>query len=127
MVMKIALDVGDEVVYIDDMNFIVSIGRNVKSVPMDITRWQEFQTVVMNACKEYAEQVVFSGCGVGSWEGNTEESFTVIATRKYAKSWATSVMNYESLKQDLAMAAHRFGQDSIALTCGDPEFVSGRF
>jgi hypothetical protein len=98
------------------MNVIVSVGRNIGSRPMDITRWQTCQTAVTAVVSHAASLVFFKGTGSGIYLGEAEESFTMVALLKGPSYIA-------NLRDDLSLIAGQFEQESIALTFGEPEFV----
>ena len=104
------------------MNFIISVGRNIGSVPMDIRRWQECQCAVLAAAQLAAKAIYFKGCGSGVYIDLAEESFTVIGELRGVGPIAAMVV--DALRQDLAFIASRYEQESIALTFGLPEFVT---
>lgn len=109
------------------MNFIISIGRNVSIVrnvrpmPMDIQRWQNFQTEILTLAKECGTAVYFKGVGTGVYDGIEEESFTVIGEMRGVGP--ILAMNVDFMRQDLADIAARFSQEAIALTFAEPEFI----
>lgn len=105
------------------MNFIISVGRNIGSNPMDIRRWQECQCAVLAAAQLAAKAIYFKGCGSGVYIDQPEESFTVIGELRPAPVFERDTA-IDALRQDLAFIASRYEQESIALTFGQPEFVT---
>jgi hypothetical protein len=119
------------------MNFIISVGRNIGSVPMDIRRWQECQCAVLAAAQLAAKAIYFKGCGSGVYIDLAEESFTVIGELRGASTLssmgsASGILSalrerdaaVDALRKDLSFIASRYEQESSALTFGQPEFVT---
>jgi len=99
------------------MNVIVSIGRNIGSEPMNNQKWDVFRGLVKNEVYRYCADIYFIGTGQGLYGGTTEESFTVIG----GFNEGGSKLN---LKRALGGLARDFGQECIAVTFANPEFVS---
>jgi hypothetical protein len=100
------------------MAVVVSVGRNIGTEPMPLAEWQSFQDAVTNTL---GSPVYFRGTGVGTYEGVTEESFTVITA---SPAWPTWRMR--DLKEDLSDLAARYGQKAIAVTVGPTSFALPR-
>jgi hypothetical protein len=102
------------------MTTIVSIGRNFHATgePMSINLWNDFQGYVRRAMLNACGSVYFHGTGSGIYEGAAEESYTVIADDP-ATTWQDL-----KLRQTLRDLARIFGQDSIAVTYGETEFLT---
>lgn len=107
------------------MNFIISVGRNIGSNPMDISRWQACQQEILEVARLYGGAIFFQGCGQAAYIDVQEESFTVIGALRGGSS-PIGTMNAHDMEQDLEVVAHRFEQEAIALTFGEPKFVTGQ-
>ncbi len=98
---------------------IVSIGRNCGSIPLSKVQWDKFvartTSIVLNACGSFGD-IHFTGKGQGWYQGQAEESFTIIAT--------IDAGLVDELKARLSILAHVFGQDSIAVTTGTTDIVT---
>lgn len=101
------------------MSTIVTIGRNVPeqgNLPMSGERWERFisdtTAIVLLTCGT----VYFVGTGQGVYEGQTEQSWTIIADAP------VSLEEHDSLKWNLAELAHTYLQECIALTVGETVF-----
>ena len=90
----------------------VSIGRNVGDEPMSDERWYAFREATHEVLDARGTAIHFEGTGTGYFEGNIEQSFTLVAT----------VENVVGLYHALATLAGEFDQDSIALTTGATSF-----
>lgn len=97
---------------------VVSIGRNVGDEPMDAEQWLRFRGHIVDAVQEREFDIVFEGEGTGTYEGQREPSFTLVATGR-----PTKVAGLYYALDDLA---REFGQDSIALTAGNTSFPGSR-
>lgn len=97
-------------------NVIVSIGRNVKNQPMANEEWDVFKAMTKNCVYLRCPDIYFIGEGKGYYAGQTEDSFTIIGGLH-------EDANVSNLKRELAQLARGFGQECIAVTVADPEFV----
>ena len=100
----------------------VSIGRNIGRTfdfpssyevgdALNDAMWAKFKSEVTDLLA-FDGGIHFLGEGVGYFEGDTEQSYTVVAT----------VDNPVGLYHRLADLAPLFGQESIALTTGSTSF-----
>lgn len=94
---------------------VVSIGRNIGDDPMRDDDWKTFKAEVYDVVAEFSP-VVFYGQGIGIYKDTAEDSYTVIAEVNNLSGWAR-------LHDRLAKLAKQYGQDSIAITLGDTEFI----
>ena len=93
------------------MSKVISIGRNVKGIPMTWKDWDMFKNELMLLIEKHEEnEIHFVGEGTGIYEGQTEQSFTVI---------------FSGQIDGLPLLATRFDQDAIALTVGITKFIQG--
>lgn len=90
-----------------DEVWIISIGRTKGCYPMPSNNWAAFVSSLQLLTSGH--KMIFSGFGVGSTDGCTEESYTRIVS-------AGTHDEYLELKESLAALAREFGQESIALT-----------
>lgn len=97
---------------------VVSIGRNIGDEPMDAEQWLRFRGRVYDAVALRDFVVVFEGEGTGTYEGQREPSFTLVATGKNNR-----ITGLYYAMEDLAS---EFGQKSIALTTGNTSFPGSR-
>ena len=95
---------------------VVSIGRNRGDQPMHDTEWAIFRSLVSDDVVHHAGQVFFAGEGRGYGEWGTEDAFTLVggATDRGARA---------NLEHDLGLLAKSFGQEAIAVTYGNAQFV----
>lgn len=91
-------------------NVIVSIGRNVGDEPMSNERWIDFK---LSVCSLFPQRI-FTGTGIGEYEGTKEESFSVIAPAP-TEVWF--------LRGVLRALAREYGQECIALSIAEPEMI----
>jgi hypothetical protein len=107
-----------------DRTLTVSIGRNVGGYEefgadigkLDDRAWAEFQTRTLSTLRVAGAKLHFSGVGVGFFEGQTEESFTAVAS-------VSDDNDLEYLRHSLRILCELYDQQSIALTIGTTEFV----
>lgn len=100
-----------------DNTIIVSIGRNIGDSPMDDEMWGDFRDQVFRLVEAHTETIHFFGDGVGVYEGNEEESYTIIGT------FSESDKYNHTLFVELCEIADDFWQDSIAVTIGTTSFA----
>jgi hypothetical protein len=79
--------------------------------------WGDFIVEVREAVAQYGNVVQY-GYVAGVWGGVQEESYTVTVV---LSEWADSSLGF--LRSRLATLARKYGQDSIALTEGEPRFI----
>lgn len=103
------------------MTIVVSIGRGVTEGTLDHRTWSRFKDLTWNLMHDYGD-VVFHGEGVGVYEEQTEDAYTVIAT---SKKWREA--DAAELRIRLGALASCYRQDCIALTItAATEFVAAR-
>jgi hypothetical protein len=91
----------------------ISIGRNVQGTPMPSEQWENFKGALRVVAESHGTGVTYTG-GIGRYEGKTEETYLV----------AVSLFEGDTInRNDLRNLAQYYGQESIALTIGEPEFV----
>lgn len=93
----------------------VSIGRNVGTLPMLEHDWQAFAADTTRIVRNLSSTVHFLGFGSGEYEGETEESYTIVAT--------TIVPSLQGMRDALALLARENGQEAIAVTSGMTRYV----
>lgn len=98
------------------MTMTVSIGRNVGNVPMSAERWESFTTDVLRNVRSNTAHIYFVGFGNGEWNDSGEESFTVVSSSPTESALCAIAVS-------LSLFAEAYGQDAIALTIGETEFV----
>lgn len=101
------------------MALTIGIGRNVKSEPMRTRDWEQFRAAVDASLYDRKLHPVFYGTGIGEYMGELEDSACWVVA-EYSDA------QVELLRHDLARLAQYFGQDSIALTIGETEFIEAR-
>lgn len=103
-------------------NIVVSAGRNVGDEPMSAERWAAFR---LSICALFPHRI-FTGTGIGEYEGAREESFTVVAPFTPG-DWAMSAspeLYVRYVRAHLANLAKEYGQECIALTIAEPDLVT---
>ena len=90
----------------------VSAGRNIGDTPMGDIMWEAFTTEIVTTVEATGHTVLFEGTGKGVWEGTVEQAFTIVAT-------TDDVADTDLLTRWLAVTAHVYGQEAIAVTTGD--------
>lgn len=114
------------------MNVTVSIGRNAArgEAVLDAEEWESFALLTRSAVEGLGGEIVQEGYVTGRWGGVEEESFTVTADVEWRwqthdaevyRSSAAAAVN--RLRKRLSYLAKVYGQEVIALTVADPEFV----
>lgn len=99
-----------------DTTTTVSIGRNRPGGELTEQAWLEFIRATDNAVRDTESDVYFYGSGTGEWDGVFEDSFTWV--------FETPVNGtLEWTRRALATLALFYGQESIALTIGETEFI----
>ena len=98
------------------MSMTVSIGRNVNGKPMSDAQWESFTADILRNVRSNTQAIYFVGFGTGTYEGDSEESFTVVSSNP-----TTSALC--AIEVSLSLFAHAYKQESIALTVGATEFV----
>ncbi len=84
------------------LTITITIGRNIKNVPMSDLVWIDFQTKIKNLFQD----VYVDAEHTGVWQGVTEQSKVYVGT---------SNLGVERLERTLATFALAFGQDAIGL------------
>lgn len=103
----------------------VSIGRNVGAVPLHYRRWHSYKSEVMDLFLLLpGTTVVGTTSGRSVWrqddsEWVSEQSFTIHVLD-------VPVSAGTAIRRSLASLAGKYGQDSIALTVSDPQFIQAR-
>lgn len=97
----------------------VSIGRNIGAEPMSADLWRSFQDDAranLYAHTTGDERTVEFHYGTGVWDGVAEESahVTIHTVRDYDRA---------GLTRALAVLAHVYGQDAIALSIGVTDLI----
>jgi hypothetical protein len=100
----------------------ISIGRNVQGTPMTAERWQEFKTALRVVGWTHGN-IVTDAEGAGVYEGKTEETYLVAVSLRGPEFGRLNTIDLTNLREDLSHLAQHYGQESIALTVGEPEFV----
>lgn len=98
------------------MALTVTIGRNKGTVPMAQRDWEAFQSDILLIVRSNTPAIYFVGTGTGIYEGAEEESFTVIAGDATQGALA-------AIRVSLAYIAEVFGQECVAITQGETQFV----
>jgi hypothetical protein len=105
------------------MNIIISIGFLRGAALMSTSEQVNFIRDIKNtldlALAGLERQMVQQGACTGYWEGEEEPSYT--CTTAVLEPIPADKM--EVLKERLSMLAVRYGQDAIALTVAEPQFV----
>jgi uncharacterized protein (DUF1330 family) len=97
---------------------IVGIGRNVPGGgPLNWLEWGEFRTRVTAAIRESGHTPLFRGEGIGEWEGEYEDSYTVVALPDGDEA------NLDALKVALEELRKTYRQEAIAVTVGSTTLV----
>lgn len=106
------------------MATVISIGRNVGEEPMHASTWDAFTSDVFDAAERFGA-VVFYGQGTGVYEGAVEDSYTIVIDDSEAKHNPRTGGKYsvDALRAELRDLATQYGQEAIALTRGETEFV----
>ena len=116
------------------MSVYVTIGRNVGDEPMSDDQWEAFRLSTYQVVENLAGDVVTSAEGIGRYEGQTEATYVVVADGsriadtadlgRVGDGW------WEARTRDLYAAlgalGAQYGQESIAVTIAEPEFVVGK-
>ena len=104
-------------------SYTATIGRNIGTMPMTLTMWEQFkgdvQTDMVNTAVHAAVHVesVETHYGKGMWQGIEEESAKItILTSARMDDGALNI-----LRGYLSENARHYGQDAIALTIGESE------
>lgn len=106
-----------------DRSAYVTIGRNVKGVPMRGEKWEAYRSSLRLLAHRYG-RIITRAQGVGVWKGRTEETYLIVfILPPVIGQVARQVL---TLRQDLAELARDYQQDSIALLVGVPEFVQAK-
>lgn len=104
---------------------VIAIGRNFANTrtPMGIDDWEDFKSDLTKVIEtlpipNYSDITE----GIGSYGGVAEEtSKTTLSWKDTPKDFEESVL--PALRVKLALLAHHYVQESIALTVGSTEFV----
>jgi hypothetical protein len=102
------------------MATVVSIGRNVaegRGEPLSEEEWLRFIGETVVTVRAIGADIYFRGDGAGEWGVGGEESFTIIFDD-------VDTLERAALVASLAVLAASYGQESIALTTGETEFVA---
>lgn len=106
----------------------VSIGRNYgpahvqAGMPMSYRRWNTYKAEVSTLFM-YNGTVIGSTFGRSVWryddssEWTYEQSFTIYVTD-------VDPADHPAIRRQLSYLAHKYGQDSIAVTVADPTFIT---
>jgi len=121
------------------MAVYVSIGRNVGDQPMNAERWEAFRNETRRVVDTLAGPWVTSATGTGRFAGTLEETYVVVSDGSRLDQGFNPVGEdddgeplgwWEVRTRDLYAAlgtlAAQYGQESIAVTIGEPEFVQGK-
>lgn len=100
------------------MTYVLSIGRNVGNEPMSEPAWRTFKASLGDTCEAFGLSIVFKGEGEGIYEGESEQSYTVVATGAIRSDGSPL-----SFSASLKILARTFRQEAIALTQGETTFV----
>lgn len=92
---------------------VITVGRNIGDTPMDDERWKQLLDYLWDEVTLYG-----TGMFIGTGTGVGEEAVTLIVDRL---DWPEYVQ--AQLRIELGQVAERFGQECIALTFGDVQFV----
>ena len=84
---------------------------------MPLEKWQEFRIALRVGVFRYGN-IVTVASGKGVYKGQTEETFLLVLS---LSKWDDSVR--KPLHKALENLAKEYGQESITLTVGVPEFV----
>lgn len=84
---------------------------------MSEEEWERFSSDVVRILRSNTESIHFVGWGQGVYEGMTEESFTVIASDPSHTALA-------AIRVSLAYMCDAYGQEAIAVSQGDPTYVT---
>lgn len=103
-----------------DLTVSIGVGRNVGDKPMTFERWRELKKQVRNAVTTGTDAVVlFDGEGDGTWQGEFEQSYCLVAvfpSRDYF---------HPLVKNRLRNIAAWAGQEAIGWTSGSTELLLG--
>jgi hypothetical protein len=94
---------------------IISIGRTTETGTLSYADWKEFRRQVTSLVEYYNHDVYFAGEGIGEFEGQQEESFTIV--------FKPETYHLYTVTATLATLARDYGQKCVALTLGETEFV----
>lgn len=109
------------------MNVIVSIGRNVGAIPMPAHVWRDFRDDMFRVVSSYCTAVYFSGDGFGFYESSPEDSYTVIGEAiEPSTAIVPGLADTSDIISELATLAKQYGQESIAVTFGNPIFAGAK-
>jgi hypothetical protein len=109
----------------DVVTVTISIGRNAQSQddpgdqrPLDGHHWESFKAQVRTLLTEVVDGTVHvdRARSTGLWAGRVEESATFVANIPQSA--------LATLRAGLRLLAATWGQDAIALTIGQTEFVT---
>jgi len=95
----------------------VSIGRNIGDEPMRAESWRDFRAAVAAVLEDNVGRLVSETVGRGYYGGAAEDTAVVVA------EGSPALLARDDLERRLAILARRYGQESIALTIGEPTFV----
>ena len=98
------------------MALVVSIGRNIGTAPMGQVQWLQFQADTLQAFRAHTPAIYFAGSGMGDYEGEGEESFTLIGRE-------VDFNTGQALKQTLRSLAIKYEQEAIAMTNSGTELA----
>ena len=115
------------------MSVYVTIGRNVGGEPMNDDQWEAFRLSTYQVVEQLAGDVVTSAEGIGRWDGETEAAYVIVADgSRIADTTGLGRVGdgwWEARTRDLYAAlgalGAQYGQESIAVTIAEPEFVAG--
>lgn len=97
------------------MDGLISIGRNIREVPMSQVDWVSYVVEVQEVIVAAGGVVHGSTFGSGEWDGITEESAYILF----------SGAELQKLEADLPVVAAMYRQEAIGLLMGVLQLVSG--
>lgn len=102
------------------MSLTVSIGRNLPNGgQLQEDAWQGFTADIVRNLKSNCGMIYFVGFGTGIYNGEEEESFTVIAENPSFTAMA-------AIRVSLSLLANAYGQEAVSMTEGETKFVYAR-
>jgi len=100
----------------------ISIGRGLpQGGQLTLSDWNTFRSTV-TAIAASRGTIVQTANGTGTWEGQTEDCFTV----SVVGGWVDLHSALVEERPILARLAAGFGQEAIAVSLHDPEFVGAQ-
>lgn len=100
------------------MTTTVTIGRDIKGVPMPTIDWLNFREEVRIACQHSLRAIYFKGDGIGwSEEWGHEDAYTIVG--EDFPDWGYVSDFYDELRR---LGKH-YGQEAVAVTQGGTRFI----